>query len=613
MQVFARYSLARRYGDPHRQALLLEGSWPQELEAAGRWSLDDEIDARHAWIDALAVQFAERLAEGGAEALAEQAAEDTMFPPASLAYLNALKLRYYLVRLLRIVVFCRELHGLDRGEPCELFVERGRDEDYTRLFTAVCRVSGNPLRVCCTSTVAGESPHRVSNASWRRLAAAAQRWTVSSAAKVSTGDERVLLCGNPRLLDPLCAKLLDRGCAVRWLNDRFAFGIWRRRRRRGVAQLVLNSDRGRTNRFSPADSLPRMEYLGVDLVPTLAYWLNTCRRIQGAPQTRIVEQVQRHNAHFRPSRIVVDEDATPLPRAALAVAHAAGAVSTVVQHGAPCVRFGFAPLAADRIAVWGDTTGRQLRRWSVPEKKIHVTGSSYHDQLRLRASEQSQRRRESGGPRILMAATVPAEDARPDAVEYHLTRRTEVEMLRAVMTAVSRLRGAKLTIRLHPRARDGRTLSNILAEFPGIDVRISRGDDLVQALLASDCVISCASGTGVDAVLLSVPVIGLMPAGSRELLPHDEWGFHGTAHSDGELERALNDVLCHGGTHPDFDPNAVSHRGKTPAAERIADVVLSPFDRANGGRTSGSGKFSIEPRVAQTAHREIGEVVSRSL
>ncbi|HJT35733.1 MAG TPA: hypothetical protein VJ783_27135, partial [Pirellulales bacterium] len=82
-------------------ALLLEGSWPDEERGRDRWSLDDAIDSRFAWIDRWAAKHAERLAQ--------------RYPSAgnddrpTLAYLNELALRYFLVKLLRVVAFFDEV------------------------------------------------------------------------------------------------------------------------------------------------------------------------------------------------------------------------------------------------------------------------------------------------------------------------------------------------------------------------------------------------------------------------------------------------------------------------------------------------------------------------
>ncbi|MEX2558900.1 MAG: hypothetical protein WD403_03250, partial [Pirellulales bacterium] len=68
-----------------------------------------------------------------------------------------------------------------------------------------------------------------------------------------------------------------------------------------------------------------------------------------------------------------------MKRAAIAFARSHGIKSVVVQHGAPCVRFGFAPLHADMFCAWGESSRRQLEAWQVPPERIVVTGASAMD------------------------------------------------------------------------------------------------------------------------------------------------------------------------------------------------------------------------------------------
>jgi hypothetical protein len=174
------------------------------------------------------------------------------------------------------------------------------------------------------------------------------------------------------------------------------------------------------------------------------------------------EQIDAHFRRVRPDTILLDEDATPLARAAVAVGRHFGAASLVVQHGAPCCRFGFAPLAADRILVWGRSSRRQLIRWGVSPEQIRITGSPRHDRLwamfrgaRRHAARTGSLPRKPGTPlRVLLLATMPPSDHRPDAVAFHLTSRTYGEMLRRAFSVLAGMPRIRLTVKLHPRAGD---------------------------------------------------------------------------------------------------------------------------------------------------------------
>ena len=141
------------------------------------------------------------------------------------------------------------------------------------------------------------------------------------------------------------------------------------------------------------------------------------------------------------------------------------ATSFVVQHGAPCCRFGFAPLAADRFLAWGPSSAEQLTRWAVPAERIQVVGSPHHDQLRgqlAKLAAASSSRSASRSVKILLVATAPPRDDRPDAVGLHMTCRIRRDASRAV-TAIAAIPRARLVVKLHPRVPHDPILKKLLA------------------------------------------------------------------------------------------------------------------------------------------------------
>jgi len=369
-----------------------------------------------------------------------------------------------------------------------------------------------------------------------------------------------VLCGNRRILDPVCGELLRRGVRVWWLYDRFALRCWLRWRLAGAGELFCDSSLGRGNRLA-VDVPPRLKCRGVDLGPLVRRWLTRRLEAHGPRYTRLIEQIDAHFGSIRPAAVVVDEDATPMARAAVALARQHGASSWVVQHGAPCGRFGFAPLAADRILVWGRSSAWQLTRWGVHPQQIRAAGSPWHDRLyRVLAPARAQAAapsragaRRSGGPQVLLLTTVPPRDGRPDLVAHRLTRHTYAEMVRIAFAAVAKLRGARLIVRLHPRTPDDPVVESMVARFRSVRGRVVRRGSLEDWLGGNDCVLSCLSSTAVDATLAGVPVIQLLPQGSGDVLPAAEWGLAGTARTEAELDRLLARVLHGSGRTSDLD------------------------------------------------------------
>jgi hypothetical protein len=211
----------------------------------------------------------------------------------------------------------------------------------------------------------------------------------------------------------------------------------------------------------------------------------------------------------------------------------------------------------------------------------------------------------------LLLATTPPRDDRPDAIAMHFTRRTYAEMLRAALGAVSRRPGARLTVKLHPRAPHDPVVRAVLSEFPSVATRVVRRGPVEKWIRRSDCVLSCFSSAGVDATLTGVPVIQLVPVGSGTILPHHEWGMLGTARTRAELEPLLAQALADAGStergetdaHAGPGPNVFADLGRSAAA-RIAEQVLASWEPADdvAGIEPASGASetdSTRPRPAR--------------
>jgi hypothetical protein len=564
MRVFARRELACHAACDGRPALLLEGSWPVSTE--DHWSLDDAIDARHGWIDNAAAQYAEAIGP-------PPTADDGH---ASFAYLNALSLRYYLVKLLRVVAFFEDVRPAGPGEAVESHLHAGRDEDYAALLRQIAGSRGFDLRIDWHEAPSQpvRSPPR--GVSWRRWAARAQ--VRASAARRARADApRIVLCGNPSLLDGVCRRLVERGCRVWWLYERFAARSWWRWRRYGVGQLNCDFGDARPRRFSDGSAATDVICRGINLSPALDVGLARKAAELGGRQSQWLEQIDRHFRSLRPTRLVLDEDATPLKRAALAIARRWGAPSSVVQHGAPCGPFGFAPLAADEICVWGESTRSQLVNWGVVDERIHITGWPSVERRWRRWNDLAQRRRDRAAPTFLLLATVPPSDSRPDMVTFHLTRHTHEALVEMACAAVSKFAGARMIVKLHPRSQSAADFRRVLASYPPLRYRLARAADLDSLFAECDCVLSCASTAGIEAALAGLPVVQLLPAGSGNVLPCEDWGLFGTARDARELDTLLTAALARSWpVRPRWDPNVVGD-GQHPAVDRIVDGITGPL------------------------------------
>ena len=556
-------------------ALLLEGSWPTDEQSAARTSLDDTIDGRFDWIDRQAAAWARQLAD----APFEPEGPDTPFDLAPAAHLHALALQYHLVKLLRPIVYLNEVCPPNPGDCLELTAESPRDTDYVALLSQTCRVAGIPFQVRWIDTEERQSGRFPSNAPWRRWAA---KLTAGLQQSVDAGGRgrpaaRVALFGNPRVLDPVCHALLARRCRLWHLYDRFAVRSWFQWQSAGVEQLVCNSSLGRENRIR-IDLPEGLQYAGVSLAGAVRRWLGARAITHGPRLTRLVEQIETHFQQVRPDALVLDEDATPPARAAVAVARHLGIRTLVVQHGAPCCRFGFTPPAADRLLVWGRSSAEKLIDWDIAPERIGTTGSPrFERSATVRKHIGKHAGKQAKSPRILLLGTVPPRDERPDAIALHLTGRTYQEMLHTAFASVADIDDVELLVRPHPRAPHDPVLRELQKEYSGLRCRSARRGPLQQWLDGVDCVLSCGSSAGVEAAAQGLPVIQLAPPRATGTLPHEAWGMVGTAHNAMELQQLLARVLVES---PDPTPGPspdVFIQGDRPAADRIAVEILAPI------------------------------------
>jgi hypothetical protein len=592
LKVFARFELSRGQLQAGEQALLLEGHWPAGHDLAGRWSLDCEIDGRHGWIDQRAAQLAELFAADGHLSPANSAR--------GFAWLNVVKLRYLLVKLLRLVAFFSARQHELFSPACNLFYECGRDDGYRHLLSTLAERHGFELLTHATAagqTSARNTQRADQSRAWRRAA----KSVASMFQPVVASDRpRIVLCGNPRLLAPVCRELVRRGVQPWWLTERFAPRSWLRWRRWGGGLLACDGPSRVQQRdlFEPEllNSEPDLELLA----PAVWSWLLPLARQLLPLQASEAIQIGRHLDHVRPLGVVLDQDGTPFSRAVVAAARQRGVQTTIVQHGAPFIRFGFAPLVADRFCAWGQTSVDQLQSWDVPREQICIVGTAMPLPKRpqllspcgLRRAQSSRRGQGEGSgkpPCFVLLATLAPADSRPDAVNYHLTSVTFSAIIRGALASVNQWPGAKLLIKLHPRDPRSPVIRAIAAEFDRAAIKIVTRGSLAAVLRDADCVLSCASSAGIEAAAGGWPVIQLMPQGSRELLEPRAWGLVGTARNQAELDELIAKIFAGRWQPVAAQSQSIIAATGRDAARRIADAVLRSADDRPGPSPEGTG------------------------
>ena len=551
MHVFARLELTRHVATRGDNALLLEGAWDESVQGRASSSLDDTIGHGYAWIDEEAARLAETAAEAGAGRGAP-----------TLAWLNVLKLRYLCLKLLRVAAYF-----VDIAPPgaIEFIGQRDRDLDYAALLATIARAQGRAF-----SSRFFDGPATVKVAPSRRF-----DWTRAIAATwercwPARGDVTgaVALMGNPRVLDPVCGELARRGRAVWSIDTRYPIRHALRWRGTSVRHVALDREHG--NRESRIDgAIPRgLEWRGISLDEAVGQWLTRLAQDVLITQRAWLASLESFFERHHVAALVLDEDATPLKRAAIHASRRRGVPSIVAQHGALAVRFGYSPLEADLFAAWDEASRDQLVDWGVEAEKIIVTGSPNQAMLGAELAARGARRPRD---RVLLLGTVPPNDARPDSVAFRLTTTTYRGMETVVERAMSAAPGARWTLRPHPRAASFERLTARRGSRTAPRLAIDREKSLARSLAGADCVVSCASSAGIEAAKAGLPVVQLLPAGSSEVLPARRHGLVGSARSSDELAALVKLALCQGTT---TRSESVSNLRDSCAARRIVEAVF---------------------------------------
>lgn len=597
--VFARRELVPDDLPRSVHALLLEGDWPrdrQQSNAAHRHSLDSEFTAANVWIDETASQLAEQVDQTwrGRFVSSQPGVRAAKVLTANVANLFALKLRYEFVKWLRVIAWFERhppsadlqlvVDSVSRDAAC--------DGDYARLLAALGEKHGVRVRITRRATSAvtpaatSHSVPPVQESRWRRLAELLCR---GLAPQPRARQQAVFAFGQPRILEPLFGEVLRRSQGGVWVRDHFAPRSWLKWRFRGGEQLVLGrrttvAKHDATGADEPKiDALPAVScaFRGVDLGFCVAQFLT---RQWTANHSSLEDEWTAWLAAFdkqRPACLLLDEDATPRKRLAVLAAQTYHIPTFVVQHGVPRVRFGFAPLAADVFLAWGETSAARMRGWGVPRERIIIAGRA---DLELPATSTAKATSRDAGPRILLFATTPPRDHRPEPVEFHLTTQAHDDLLRNVLAAVQSSPGATLVIKRHPRCQAAALYRALSAEFPRVRVQLTQTGSPLELAAAADVVLNMASGAGVEAAAAGARVIELVPAGGHPLPDAGRWGAIGVATTQEEITALLQSAwdAARAAAKASANSTPVFVRTGTAAARHCVNEILSRTHAGSG-------------------------------
>ena len=272
---------------------------------------------------------------------------------------------------------------------------------------------------------------------------------------------------------------------------------------------------------------------------------------------------------FRPAAIVTEYDRCVRWSCLVLAARSLGIPTFTLQHGVLGEQaIGYAPLLADKMFCWGETS-REIayRRHGVPPEQLLIGGCPRLDR-RLAATPCQSRVQLGLDPAkpVVMLATAPYSE---------LERMRLVEMFAGCM---ERLPDATGIVRLHPSEKI-EDYAALAQAHPRVRFFGNGAATLDESLAASEIIVVQSSGIGSDALVkgrLTI-VADLPPAPLGHGLELVEQAQCPCTKTSDELLAAVHELL--------FD-DAARRRHRT-AADRFVDRFCSHFGRESARRIAG--------------------------
>ncbi len=217
----------------------------------------------------------------------------------------------------------------------------------------------------------------------------------------------------------------------------------------------------------------------------------------------LIEMLLKEFKEKKPCAVVVWEDWIPFERICVLLAKKINAKSVVVQHGLfsantnqPDFIRGFAPVVADKIAVWGPHYKKNLEKKMVPGKKISITGSPRFDVLYNKKTNGYSFRKSIGvskKEKLVVLVTQPVEK----------NKVLPIEIASAAMEAVKEIKNTKLVIKIHA-FENKKDYAKIITNSKGKAILLNK-TDLHRLINCADAVIAISPIIGLEAMALKKP------------------------------------------------------------------------------------------------------------
>lgn len=319
---------------------------------------------------------------------------------------------------------------------------------------------------------------------------------------------------------------------------------------------------------------PRMDYLFREYFPRLR---------------DLIRQVNQFLKLRNVSLIVMDEDVCDFNKILAKAAASQNIPSLVIQHGAPCLSYGFAPLSATHMAVWGEISRTKFLNWGTPASRMTITGVPKYDRLIKKSALKNEAtyralKIDPSKKTIMVCPGISSVNPFERYVENVSSFEENFGMIEASLNAIAQLPGTQLIIKLHARDRDEVFIRKHVDNRRLFNVRVLKVFDSIALLGITDLLIASYSSVVLEAMLLDIPIVTTNFSGLPDLMPYSEEGGTLGVFQRGQLKGAMETLLYDEAAQKSFKEGrrrflekfiCRTDGGSTKRVVELMDVLLS--------------------------------------
>ena len=240
----------------------------------------------------------------------------------------------------------------------------------------------------------------------------------------------------------------------------------------------------------------------------------------------LINVLEKYLSNSKIEKLVLNTDVHKLSRIMTLLARNSGIPSFVLQHGATIGKFGYLPILATKIFLWGQESYQWLKNNKQAENKLVITGSPRMDSYRYDFINKKENFSNIKKILIVMAP-----------IGYKESKQF-LEMILKSILMNSSIQDIELTIKLHPSSNDYKDLPETVFGLTNLDFRIFKNEPLSELIKETDCVISTKSTAGMEALIFNKPLIQIK-FDHKFFMPYEKYDCSFNANNYHEINALL--------------------------------------------------------------------------